>query len=105
MLITAEPIATSNFRALDCQPVFYFIFFLFPKSACTSLLWEKYSFDLVSKRGFFFCKIIDFHLENTSLAQHVGFKYICRNTEILTAVDYAFHPLERLSPLLSFLSQ
>ena len=102
MLITAEPTATGNFRALDCQPEF---FFLFPKSACTSLLWEKYSFDLESERGFFFYKIIDFHLENTSLAQHVVFKYICRNTEILKAVDSASHPLEFLFPLLLLLSE
>ena len=80
-------------------------FFLFPKSVCTSLLWEKYSFDLERERGFFFCNIIDFHLENTSLAQHVGFKYVCRNTKILRAVDYASHPLECLFPLLPFLSQ
>lgn len=39
-------------------------------------------------------------MENTSLSQHVGFKYICKITEILRAVDYASHPLQCLFPLL-----
>lgn len=40
------------------------------------------------------------YLENASLAQNVGFKFICKNTEILKAIDCASHPLEWLFLLL-----
>ena len=79
-------------------------FFFFPNQHVLPSCGKNIHLTWRVREDFFFCKIIDFHLENTSLAQHVGFKYICRNTEILKAVDYASHPLEFLFPLLPFLS-
>lgn len=85
---------------------FFFFFFFFPNQYAW-LSWRKNNHLTWKVRGIFLLwnHRLDHHLENTSLAQHVGFKYICRNNEIPKAVGYASHPLKYLPSRLPFLSQ
>lgn len=85
----------------------FFFFFSFSQISMHGSLGGKITIWLGKWEGIFLLwnHRLDHHLENTSLAQHVGFKYICRNNEIPKAVGYASHPLKYLPSRLPFLSQ